>query len=111
MAVDVAGEPLTASELSRDDFQARQPDSPPVANPVATVTLVASTSGVFLSAGFVVLTSSISLGLLGLLTARPVVMRGFDPVEVLFAWEKEKSRRSEGSGESGDEETLQSLVK
>src|SRR5262249_41932451 len=54
--------------------------------------LAVSTTGVLLSAGYVLLSSSISIGFLGMLTARPVLLKGFDPVEVLFAWEKEKKR-------------------
>ncbi len=70
-----------------------------------------SASGVILSAGYIALSSRLSLWLLSLLTARPIFWRGFDPVEVLFAWEEEKKRRSGGRGTAEEEETLQSMVK
>jgi hypothetical protein len=73
--------------------------------------LAVSTTGVLLSAGYVLLSSSISIGFLGMLTARPVLLKGFDPVEVLFAWEKEKKRRSGSRDHTDEGETLQSLVK
>ena len=76
-----------------------------------TATWVVSAAGTVATAGYVVLTGRLSLWLLSMLTARPLVWKGFDPVEVLFAWEKEKKRRSGGKDKGEDEETLQSLVK
>ena len=52
-----------------------------------------SASGVLVSAGYIALSGRLSLWLLSLLTARPLIWKGFDPVEVLFAWEEEKRRR------------------
>ncbi len=68
-----------------------------------------SASGVLVSAGYIALSGRLSLWLLSLLTARPLIWKGFDPVEVLFAWEEEKRRRR-GTG-TDEDETLQSLVK
>jgi hypothetical protein len=45
------------------------------------------------------------------LTARPMFWKGFDPVEVLFAWENEKKQRAGAKGKAEEEETLQSIVK
>jgi hypothetical protein len=67
-------------------------------------------SGFVLSAGYVILSSRASLWLLGVLTARPLVWRGFDPLEVLFAWEKEQKKRRRGRETPPEEETLRSLV-
>ena len=70
-----------------------------------------SASGALVSAGYVALSGRLSLWLLSMLTARPLVWRGFDPVAVLFSWEEEKRRRAGGRGKADEEETLQSLVK
>jgi hypothetical protein len=68
-------------------------------------------SGLVITVGYVVLASRFSLWLLSLLTARPMLWRGFDPVEVLFAWEDEKKKGPGMKGVPEDEETLQSIVK
>ena len=65
---------------------------------------------VLASAGYILLNGRGATFLLSLLSARPLWHR-FDPLEVLFAWEEEKTRRRKTDACPGDEsETLQSLV-
>jgi hypothetical protein len=63
-------------------------------------------TGAIAGAGYVLLNTRATAWLLSLLAARPL-WRGFDPLEILFAWEK-KGRRE---GDNAEDETLLSLVK
>lgn len=63
-------------------------------------------TGLLASAGYVLLNTRAGFWLLSLLTAKPL-WKEFDPMEVLFAWEKEKESAPDTSGE---QETLVSLV-
>jgi virginiamycin B lyase len=65
-------------------------------------------TGAVATAGYVLLSSRAGLWVIAALTARPL-WKQFDPIEILFAWEREKKLRG-GMGPSEDEETLQSLV-
>jgi hypothetical protein len=71
------------------------------------------TMGALASAGYLYLTTRGASWLLSVLTSRPLWKR-LDPLDVLFAWEKEKERRraqgKEPEAEEEDKETLQSLV-
>jgi hypothetical protein len=67
-------------------------------------------TGVVATAGYVLLSSRLTLWLLSALTARPLFWRRFDPVDILFAWEQEKERLDREGSPATDEETLQSLV-
>src|SRR5581483_3662345 len=64
------------------------------------------TVGVAVSVGYVLLTGRAALWLLVALTAKPL-WKQFDPLEVLFAWEKEKERRKT---EEAHDESLQSML-
>jgi hypothetical protein len=69
------------------------------------------TSGALLAAGYVILANRASLWLLGLLTGQPLLWKRLDPMEVLFAWDREKGLRPGGEHDPPAEETLQSLVR
>jgi hypothetical protein len=62
-------------------------------------------TGLLASTGYLLLNTRAGLWLLSVLTAKPL-WREFDPLEVLYAWEKE-----EKGPEQEDGETLVSLVK
>jgi VCBS repeat-containing protein len=64
--------------------------------------------GVVAGAGYVVLNARILGWVLSLVLARPLAWRGLDPLEVLYAWEKDKADR--GDDEAETEESLESLV-
>jgi hypothetical protein len=86
--LDRAGDQLSASEAFSE------------IGPVALTGLIATS-------GYVLLNTRAGYWLLSLLTTRPL-WKQFDPLEVLFAWEKE----TQGTGQDADanEETLLSLV-
>jgi hypothetical protein len=71
------------------------------------------TTGAIASVGYVYLTTRGASWLLSVLTSRPLWKR-FDPLDILFAWEKEKERRrvaaKKEDPDEEDKETLQSLV-
>jgi hypothetical protein len=67
---------------------------------------VAAVTGVLATAGYVLFNTRAGSWLLSLLTAK-ALWKDFDPIEVLFAWEKEQL----DSEEEDREETLLSLVK
>jgi hypothetical protein len=71
-------------------------------DPLLEVGPVALT-GLVATSGYLLLNTRAGYWLLSLLTSRPL-WKQFDPLEVLFAWEKE------GHDANGNEETLQSLV-
>jgi hypothetical protein len=91
------------SEL--DEFQPRVESTPVQAFVEAGVV-----TGVLASAGYLIVSARASYWLLTLLLARPLVWKRFDPMEVLFAWEKEKQRRRANGDADDNGETLQSLV-
>jgi len=61
------------------------------------------------SAGYLLLTSRSVFWLLSALTARPL-WKQLDPLEVLFAWEKDKEKMRGWKPGADEEETLRSLV-
>jgi hypothetical protein len=80
--------------------------------PATAAIKVGVITGLVASAGYLVLSARASYWLLTLLLARPLVWKRLDPMQVLFAWEKEKQRRARAArnGQSNDDESLQSLV-
>jgi hypothetical protein len=80
------------------------------ASPLPGLVSAGVITGVVASAGYVLLSSRLTLWLLSALTARPLFWRRFDPVDILFAWEEEKERLDREGTTVGEEETLQSLV-
>jgi hypothetical protein len=66
-------------------------------------------SGSVAVAGYVLLNTRAVYWFLSALLARPAVWRRFDPLEVVYAWEKDGGRRPRSSGADGDE-SLQSIV-
>jgi hypothetical protein len=66
-------------------------------------------SGTVAVAGYVLLNTRAVYWFLSALLARPAVWRRFDPLEVVFAWEKDAARRPRTPGPDGDE-SLQSIV-
>jgi hypothetical protein len=65
-------------------------------------------TGLLASAGYVLLNTRAGFWLLSLLTSKPL-WKEFDPLEILYAWEKE-SAAAGGDDKDEDEETLVSLV-
>lgn len=89
-----------AQQHALDDFRISGFKTPVLvakAGPVVITSVVASV-------GYVLLSSRGSLWILSVVTARPLVWKRYDPVDVLFAWEEEKKRRRER------QETLQTIV-
>jgi hypothetical protein len=68
---------------------------------VSTGTVVGT--GVVATAGYVLLSPRLAYWLLSALLARRTVWKPFDPLEVVYAWEKEK-------GADGDDESLEGMV-
>jgi hypothetical protein len=66
------------------------------------------TSGLATGVGVVALNTRLLAWLLSVVLARPWRWKQLDPLEVLYAWEKEKARR--GQTDDEDEESLASLV-
>jgi PKD repeat protein len=91
---------LLTKELDRMERQV-------TGNHVRAVEAVFAT-GALATAGYVLLSSRAGLWVIAALTARPL-WKQFDPIEILFAWERDKQRRGGGQAPE-DEETLQSLV-
>jgi hypothetical protein len=89
-----------------DEFQPQIESNP--ASQVATAGVV---TGLVATVGYLIFSARASYWLLTLLLARPLVWKRFDPMEVLFTWEREKERRRANGGDRDDHgETLQSLV-
>lgn len=81
------------------------------ARPVPPVVGVGAVTGLLASAGYLLLSTRASYWLLSVLTARPLFWKRFDPLEVLFAWDRKKKRRgAKGAPPDEEEESLQSLV-
>jgi hypothetical protein len=74
--------------------------------PAGSLLKVGVITGLVASAGYLVLSARASYWLLTLLLARPLMWKRLDPIEVLFAWEKEKQRRAR----QAEDDSLQSLV-
>jgi hypothetical protein len=74
--------------------------------PAGSLLQVGVITGLVASAGYLLLSARASYWLLTLLLARPLMWKRLDPIEVLFAWEKEKQRRAR----QAEDESLQSLV-
>jgi hypothetical protein len=67
------------------------------------------TIGVAATACYVLLSSRAVLWIIMALLSRPL-WRQWDPLEVLFAWEKEQEKRRAAGTDSEAEESLQSIV-
>src|SRR5262249_49149650 len=70
-------------------------------------TQIALGTGIATGVGVVVLNTRLLAWLLSVVLARPWRWKQLDPLEVLYAWEKEKARR--GLTDDEDEESLASL--
>jgi hypothetical protein len=81
-------------ELSHDVGQARA---------VTAVTGTVVGTGVVATAGYVLLSPRLAYWLLSALLARRTVWKPFDPLEVVYAWEREK-------GLGGDDDSLEKMV-
>jgi hypothetical protein len=71
---------------------------------VQTVTGTVVGTGVVATAGYVLLSPRLAYWVLSALLARRTVWKPFDPLEVVYAWEKEN-----GIG-NGDDDSLQGMV-
>ena len=61
----------------------------------------AVSTGAVAGVGYVMLNTRLLAWLLSLLLARPLMWKQIDPLEVLYAWEKEKARRGEDDDDDG----------
>jgi hypothetical protein len=82
-------------ELNKDVGQGKRATS-------VTGTVVGT--GVVATAGYVLLSPRLAYWFLSALLARRTVWKPFDPLEVVFAWEKEKGVAG------GDDESLEGMV-
>ncbi len=73
-----------------------------------TDTLVVT--GMVATAGYVVLNTRVVYWFLSALLARPAVWRRFDPLDVIYAWERDREGLANGTPIPEDDESLQSLV-
>jgi hypothetical protein len=73
-----------------------------------TVAEVAVASGVVATAGYVFLSPRLALWFLGALAARRAVWKPFDPLEVVYAWERDEKKRKAGA--APDDDSLESMV-
>jgi hypothetical protein len=96
LPAELPAEPLFAK---LDELRVEVGDRPPV----EVTTEVSLAAGVVLTAGYVLLSPRTVFWLLTAFLARPVVWRSFDPLEVVYAWERER-------GEAGDDDSLESMV-
>jgi len=65
------------------------------------------TTGVVATAGYVLLNTRAALWFLSALLARPAVWRRFDPLDVIYAWERDRATTAPSSEE---DDSLQSMV-
>lgn len=82
-------------DLARDVGQGRK---------VEAVTGTVVGTGVVATAGYVLLSPRLAYWFLSALLARRTVWKPFDPVEVLYAWEREKGT------EDGDDDSLKKML-
>jgi hypothetical protein len=95
----------SAGARKREEFQPRLERQP-----VGSVVKAGVVSGLVASAGYLLLSARAGDWLLTVLLARPLVWKGFDPIDVLFAWEKEKKRRrarGNADADGPEDESLQ----
>jgi hypothetical protein len=73
-----------------------------------TDTLVVT--GMVATAGYVFLNTRVVYWFLSALLARPAVWRRFDPLDVIYAWERDREGQTNGTPIPEDDESLQSIV-
>ena len=66
--------------------------------------------GALASAGYVVLNTRAVYWFLSALLARPAIWRRFDPLDVIYAWEREREDLTSRTPKPEDDESLQSIV-
>jgi hypothetical protein len=74
---------------------------------VRALTETVVVSGAVAAAGYVVLNTRVVYWFLSALLARPAIWRRFDPLDVIYAWERE---RVDQTNDPADPESLQTLV-
>ena len=97
--------------VSEDDLVAATPDVAAVADAAReetheiALTEAAVVTGVSLTAGYVLLNTRAVYWFLSAVLARPAIWRPFEPLEVIYAWERDPDART------GDEDSLAALLK